>query len=262
MLETLPGQLYVIEGCVSTTATYGDAFRVLTLYRLEACELGGTLFTVSAQIVFVRRINSFIRALIHRAADGGMRSNFAAVLATLSQQAEVTDGSEARPATQFPAKELLGRDSAGEAAGHVPAQPAGQSAPQPSLPTAGEGRMAALLRRLSASRMLTDASAAADALADRCRLDAETLRGMAVLLAWAVCFKFLAMLCRSDVIAAVAVAGMFCASQRQRKPIQVSSRQAIWRPCSIATAHALAALRDVLWIHRPAYLCTQAGPLR
>ncbi len=241
IVEAAPGRLYVIEGCVSTTATYGDAFRALTLYRAEASDSGGTLLTVSAQIVFVRRINSFIRALIHRAADGGMRSNFAAVLATLAEQAEVTDGSEARPAN-FSADKLMVASTAGEVTGRQPAQPAVQSTPQPSLSTASEGRMAALLSRLAASRMLIAAAAAVDAVADRCRLDAEALRGVAALLAWAVCFKVLALLCRSDGITAIAVVLMSSAIQRQRKQIQVSSRQALWNLCGIAAAHALAAL--------------------
>jgi len=65
-MKAVPGRLYIIEGCVSTNATYGDSFRPLTLYRLEASEAGGTLLTVSARIIFVRRINPLIRALIDR----------------------------------------------------------------------------------------------------------------------------------------------------------------------------------------------------
>ncbi len=65
-MRAVPGRLYMIEGCVSTNATYGDSFRPLTMYRLEASEAGGTLLTVSARIIFVRRINPLIRALIDR----------------------------------------------------------------------------------------------------------------------------------------------------------------------------------------------------
>ena len=33
MVEAKAGELYLVEGCVCTTATYGDVFRPITRFR-------------------------------------------------------------------------------------------------------------------------------------------------------------------------------------------------------------------------------------
>ena len=221
IVESVPGRLHIIEGCVSTNATYGTAFRPLTLYRLEASESGGTLLTISAQIVFVRQINSLIRALIDRAADGGMRSNFAAVLSTLAEQAAVSDGKDVQPERHV--EEPL-RPSDGAASGQASAQTATAAAREPaSAPTSD--RMAAYVRKLASSRLYI--ATAADALAGRCGLDAAAVRAAGAVLAALLSFRLLAMLCRSELTAALTISlavFLYHMGGPGRQPVEVRLR--------------------------------------
>ncbi len=36
MIDARPGEHYTVDGCVNTTATYGDKFRPLTRFRCAA----------------------------------------------------------------------------------------------------------------------------------------------------------------------------------------------------------------------------------
>ena len=257
----MPGRLYVVEGCVSTNATYGNSFRPLTLYRLEASEAGGTLLTVSARIFFVRQINSLIRALIDRcgpccvgdvmlsqdqlleylqlpflshtllttgrAADGGMRSNFAAVLATLAEEATVTDGKDARPAS---AEEEPLQRSSGASPDQQPAQPASSVAQDPVAASVME-RLAAFIHTAACTSQVV---AAAENLASRCGLDAAGCRPCAAVLTALFVFKLLGLLCRSELVAALAVASaafLYFAEQPQGQPAEVGLHLPFFHCC-------------------------------
>ena len=253
IMKAVPGRLYIVEGCVSTNATYGNSFRPLTLYRLEASAAGGTLLIVCARIVFVKRINSLIRALINRcgvlmattnccpastscqaivqlacvpkppsgagrAADGGMRSNFAAVLVTLAEEAKVTDGKGAQPATRV---EEPVRRSIGASADQRPANTAASIAQDPAAAPVSQ-RLAALVRMAAGSSRVT---AAAYDMAGRCGLDAAACQPVAVVLCALLAFKLLGLLCRSELVTALTVvfaAFLYFAEQPQQKPAEVS----------------------------------------
>lgn len=64
--EARPGAAYRLEVCVSTTATYGDKFRPVLRHTLAAAGPGASVLTISATVVFVGKVNGFIKGMIER----------------------------------------------------------------------------------------------------------------------------------------------------------------------------------------------------
>uniref|UniRef100_A0A1D2AAN3 VASt domain-containing protein n=1 Tax=Auxenochlorella protothecoides TaxID=3075 RepID=A0A1D2AAN3_AUXPR len=89
--EARPGAAYRLEVCVSTTATYGDKFRPVLRHTLAAAGPGASVLTISATVVFVGKVNGFIKGMIERGARDGMVKNYAAFRKTLQGFATVTD---------------------------------------------------------------------------------------------------------------------------------------------------------------------------
>lgn len=102
LLVAKPGHFYTLEGCVSTTATYGDTFRVITRTRLTAGEAANSCeLTIESTLVYLSSVNKFVRGCIERGADSGMAKNFSQFVDLLGKEVTVTDLTKA-PAAAVP----------------------------------------------------------------------------------------------------------------------------------------------------------------
>lgn len=89
--EVVPGSCYRLEICVATTATYGDKFRPVLRHALRAVGPTTCTLQIVATVVFVGKINGFIKGMIDRGAKDGMMKNYAAFRKALQNYAAVSD---------------------------------------------------------------------------------------------------------------------------------------------------------------------------
>ena len=70
-MEASPGQRYVLETVVATTATYGDTFRPVVRHSLAAAGPGSARLQVSVALVFVAKVNGLVKGMIEKGEGEG-----------------------------------------------------------------------------------------------------------------------------------------------------------------------------------------------
>ncbi|KAK9817772.1 hypothetical protein WJX72_002011 [[Myrmecia] bisecta] len=104
--RTEEGKTYEVEVCVATTATYGDRFRAVFQYRIEAIDPKSSSLKAEYQLVYVSSVNGFIKKAIERGASNGITKNFETLREVLGKLVEIQKPKTAETplAAQAPAR--------------------------------------------------------------------------------------------------------------------------------------------------------------
>ena len=111
VLAAEPGQKYLIEVCVGTTAPYGDKFRVIVRHILQSLGENRTSIQIVIAPNFLSKVNGIVKSMIEKGIRDGTTKNFAAVKTVLQDFIDVEEPTPPEP-TVTPVETVVEEENA------------------------------------------------------------------------------------------------------------------------------------------------------